>query len=189
VFSMGKIPSISMIFEKTKDEQSYTNVALLYQNILDYAIILNGKTLENNNFSCFTTWKLTGWLIDHNQEFINAYKDPSTRNIPTNNRIAARLDRVEYCIEHLYGLGLVTVLKREKASRGNTDTHYFQFTSAGYVLAWLTQSLDTNKLDLASEEIYNTFYNVNKNNPQSNGSFGLILFEKYKEKDACLMIP
>jgi hypothetical protein len=65
---------------------------------------------------------------------------------------------------------------------GEVPKHIFQFTSAGYLIAWLIRSLDPNKLDIANEEIYNIFYNINKSNPQSTGIFGSILIKKYKEK-------
>ena len=82
---MAKTPSINMIFEKEGD--SYTKHARLYQDILKFCKEKNDKGNK------IILYELVSWLIDHNDEFYNDYKNSSARNVTKANRISSRWDR------------------------------------------------------------------------------------------------
>ena len=76
---------IDSIFDKDR-KGHYTRKALLYQNILQYAVaVRDGGTSVSG--APFKTWDLSEWLMSKNNEFVNYYKDPSTRTITISNRI------------------------------------------------------------------------------------------------------
>jgi hypothetical protein len=65
---ISELPYISEIFQRNKNE-FYTKDALMYQDILQFS---GDKT-------CFNRSEVDNWLLRHNQELINDYKDISTR--------------------------------------------------------------------------------------------------------------
>src|SRR5438046_236990 len=79
-----QLPGVNFIFQKDKNG-SYTKLALLYQDILGYSII---KIKSNSPDSrSFTHRELAKWLLENNNEYINYYKDPSTKYYTLNNKI------------------------------------------------------------------------------------------------------
>src|ERR1051326_9343786 len=93
----------SIIFKKNKDG-TYAKSGLLYQDILKYCI--DGKYKENDNKS-FRLWNLTKWLLEVTTEFINYFRDGSTRNYTIANRIEDRLLRIRGKVEDLVNIGLL----------------------------------------------------------------------------------
>ena len=83
---------INSIFQKDKNG-NYTEYALLYQDILKYSIA-SKQTNNVDSKNCVKHWDLARWLMKKNQEFINRYKDPSTRNTTINNRIENTQQRI-----------------------------------------------------------------------------------------------
>ena len=80
------------------------------QNILQYYI--NGKYKEDDNES-FRLWNLTKWLLEVNPEFRNHFKDLSTRNTKTANRIENFKSRVKRNVEELINIGLIRQYKQK----------------------------------------------------------------------------
>jgi len=178
-----KIPSINMFFEKREDTRLYTNDALLYQDILRYARLNNLDFPENRNHHFFTAWDLTGWLVTDHEEYKEFYKDLSTRNTPRNVRIASRLERIKGILDKFAKLDLIQPVWNAKATRGETTTTVYSFTSFGHILAWIAESIDGKKRDIADQKIYNIMhYHFTYKDPSSLDIFYSTLHKKFKEK-------
>jgi hypothetical protein len=67
---------------------------------------IDGKYKENDNKS-FRLWNLTKWLLEVNTEFINYFRDGSTRNYTIANRIEDRLPRIRGKVKDLVNIGLL----------------------------------------------------------------------------------
>jgi hypothetical protein len=167
----------NIIFKKNKDG-SYTKSGLLYQDILRYCI--DGKYKENDNKS-FRLWNLTKWLLEINVEFINHFKDPSTRNYTIANRIEDRLPRIKGKIEVLVKMGITVQIGSAKESKGSGTVPIFQFTNVGQVIAWIIESMNSNKRDYAITHLYNLFQDNFKNNPSCTDIFNSLYYQKCKE--------
>ena len=57
--------------------------ALLYQDILQYSIIKQKESRDEN----FTLWEITNWLIKNNIEFVEYYNQIDKRTMNTSNKI------------------------------------------------------------------------------------------------------
>jgi Zn finger protein HypA/HybF involved in hydrogenase expression len=180
----SKIPSINMFFEKrTDDIRIYTNDASLYQAILRYARTNNPDFPEKRKNHSFSAWELTGWLIDNYEEYTGYYKDLSTRTTPKHVRIASRLERIKGILDEFIRLGLIQRLGNAKATRGDTTTTLYSFTIFVYILAWIVESFDAKKRDIADQKIYNIMdYHFRDNDPASTDIFNSTLHRKFKEK-------
>ena len=63
-------------------------------------------------------WDLAKWLLNNNQEFINRYKDLSTRNINIPNRIENTQRRTKHRLNDLVNLQLIKVNGYGKETKG-----------------------------------------------------------------------
>ncbi|MGH9983300.1 MAG: hypothetical protein ACRD8W_05015 [Nitrososphaeraceae archaeon] len=167
----------AVIFEKNKDG-SYTRNSLLYQDILKYCI--NGKYKEDDSKS-FRLWSLTKWLLETNVEFINHFKDPSTRNYKFANRIEDRLPRIKGRVQDLVDLDLIIQTGIEKESKGTGTVPIFRFTIMGQFVSLIVQSLNASKREYAINQLYDLLQNHLRNDPSSTDIFNSIYFEKCKE--------
>lgn len=166
-----------IIFKKNKDG-SYTRNSLLYQDILKYCI--DGKYKETDNVT-FRLWNLTKWLLEVNTEFLNHFKEISTRNYTTANRIEDRLPRIKDKVNVLINLGLIAQVGMTKESKGTGTVPIFGFTTIGHVVAGVVESLNLDKREYAINQLYNLFQSSFKNNPSSTDIFNSIYFEKCME--------
>lgn len=167
----------NIIFKKNKDG-SYTKTSLLYQDILKYCIC--GKYKEDDNKS-FRLWNLTKWLLEVNMEFINYFKDPSTRNFTKANRIDDRTRRIKSKVWDLVNLGLIDQIGWAKESKGNGTVPIFHFTIFGNVIAWIIESMNGDKREYAINQLYNLFQSNFRDNHSSTDSFNSIYFQKLKD--------
>jgi len=79
---------------------------LLYQDILKYSYDkLNFKRSDLDN-----------WLVRNNTEFVNDYKDLSTRNISYNNRVHAKKKRIDRIFNNLLSRELIGTFKHIKST-------------------------------------------------------------------------
>lgn len=155
---MTKAPGIYPIFEKDKDG-NYTKNALLYQDILRYYLTINDKDLSENNHS-FSLWQLGMWLLQNNNDFINLYKDLSTRNIGHTRRYYNLKDHIKKNLEHLMQLQLIQLTGTRKAAKVDTDIAIYKHTELGQMLAWLIASINPNKQANANNEIFHLLDSV-----------------------------
>lgn len=167
----------AIIFNKST-EGSYTQSSLLYQDILKYCI--NGKYKEDDNKS-FRLWSLTKWLLETNAEFINYFKDPSSRNYNVASRIENRLPRIKGKVQDLVDLGLIVQTGVEKESKGTGTVPIFRFTIMGHLISYIVESLSPSKREYAIDQFYELLQNHFRSNPSSTDIFHSIYFEKCKK--------
>jgi len=154
---------------------SYTRNALLYQDIIRYSI--KGKYKENDNKS-FRSRDLTRWLLEENEEFINYFRDPSTRHFTISNRIENRLDRVKSRMNHLIELNLIEEAGIVKETKGNSSILIYRYTVNGFLVAQIIEDERNNTNTI--EDIYNLLQNYYKESPSSVDIFYSIFYEKCK---------
>jgi hypothetical protein len=123
-------------------------------------------------------------LMNNNNEYINYYKDPSTKHYTTANKIENTQQRTKDKLNDLIEVGLIDIVGSTKVQKGNATTPLYQYNGSGYFLAWLIESFDPNKREMANNEIYNLFDSNFKAlvSPSSYSIFNAALYKKYKEK-------
>jgi hypothetical protein len=171
-----RIDGIYSIFPKDRNG-NYTKKALLYQDMLKYSI-------EENNPSSFRHWDLANWLMKKNQEFINKYKDLSTRNITYGNRIEHTQKRTKDRLNDLISLGLIEIIGTVKQKKGIGNVCLYKYTDFGQVLAWIIESIDPSKRELANQGVYEVIDSIFKIRELSSSSniFFSVFFKNCKEK-------
>jgi hypothetical protein len=170
-----KIPTIYSIFEKAEGG-AYTRLALLFQDILKYYIHLDHD-------GSFKVRELANWLLNHNQHWLNHYKDPSTRTTKIDVRVDFIAENIKDKIIHLIKLGVLEEGGTTRADKGRFDLPFYRYTRDGRLLAWIAASLIRNKRERANEEIYNIIQSVLKTQPQASYEiFHSKLYERYSEK-------
>ena len=157
---------------------TYAKSGLLYKDILKYCI--DGKYKENDNKS-FRLWNLTKWLLEVNTEFINYFRDGSTRNYTIANRIEDRLPRIRGKVEDLVNIGLLAQTGTAKETKGSGTVPIYQFTSIGNVVAWVVESMNVNKREDAINQLYNLFQDNFKDSSSCTDILNSIYYEKCKE--------
>jgi hypothetical protein len=172
-----QFPGINYVFKK--DEKGYyTKSALLYQDILRYAIFRKINKLSDDPFR---HWDLAEWLMKNNNEFINRYKASTTT---ISNRIEYTQNRTKDSLRDLVYLGLIVDAEQTKIKKGTATTSLYLFTDTAYLIAWIIEGFDPNKRENADNEIYNLFDSNYKRklSPSSYDIFNWALYKKYKEK-------
>jgi hypothetical protein len=178
VYFMTKAPSIQLIFAKGKNK-NYTREALLYQDILRYAV----KELEPSVEYSFKLWNITDWLLSNNTEMANDYKSSSKSHMSKTNKIQARIGRVGRCINSLLYLGLIDEYSFTKQSKGQAMIPSYRYTEFGLLIALLIMTLSPEKRHKAIKFIYNFFCKNYENNPSSFDKFCLALTNKLLENN------
>ncbi len=175
-----KTPTIYSIFEKVEGG-AYTRLALLYQDILRYCIDLDDHKQENDG--SFKDRELANWLLNHNQHWINHYKDPSTRKTKISDRVDFIADNIKDKIIHLIKLGILEEGGTTRAEKGRFDIPVYRYTRDGHLLAWIAESLIPNKRETANKEIYDIIQSVLKTQPQASYEiFHAKLYERYADR-------
>ena len=177
-FTCRKYKGIEDIFEKD-NYGNYTKDALLLQDILCYPL----KNIEDGIYNfVFKDRDLASWLIDNNNEFINYYKDLSTRNITKSNRIENRLPRIKGNVQDLIKLGLIEKIGTTRAEKVDAQVTVYRYTQPGVFIGWIIMSMNPEKKAKAEEEIYKILRIWNNGIGSSYSLFKLILLRKAKEK-------
>jgi hypothetical protein len=179
-FKMTKIPSITSIFER-EDEKNYTDDALELQCIIGYSIVLNKECPETSrDFNRFSVWSLAGWLIDHYPKFRDEFRDLSGRTLDRKKKIQAKFDGIETKVKKLAYLDIIEEIR--ELSDASKEARYYRFTELGYMVAWIVESFDESKREIANNQIYKTIPLNAKENPSSSDIFYSLLFKKYKDR-------
>ncbi|MCC2647387.1 MAG: hypothetical protein K0R16_190 [Nitrososphaeraceae archaeon] len=169
VLIMTKAPGIYPNFDKDKNAH-YTKNALLYQDILRYYLTINKKDSSENNYS-FSLWALGMWLLENNNDFINLYKDLSTRNIGRTKRFYNLKGHIKKNLEHLMQLQLIQMSGTRKATKVDTDIGIYKYTELGQILAWLIASINPDKKANANDEIFHlldsVFFKIKEDSPSA----------------------
>lgn len=175
-----QLPGINYVFKKDENGH-YTKSALLYQDILRYAIF---RKKDNASDDPFRHWDLAEWLVMNNNEFINRYKGSSDRHTTINNRIENTQKRTKDRLNDLVDLGLILIVGQTKVKKGTATTSLYLFTDLGYLLAWIIEGFNPIKRETADIEIYNLFdLNYKRiSSPSSYDTFNSALYKKYRER-------
>ena len=142
------------MFERDSEDHSTKN-ALLYQDILRYGS-------EHPFSDGFRFTELANWLMDNNLEFYNYYTD-SLGKVSKSNRVAQRRQRIQACIDNLVTLRLLYVEDHVEALRNKEKTNLYDFTIAGYLLAWLVRNAryeDSNKSNSREKTESSAVHNI-----------------------------
>jgi hypothetical protein len=181
---MTRSGGIFSIFQKQKGRTIYTKKAQLYQSILKYSITRkNENTISDKPFR---HWDLAKWLMDNNSEFINRYKDLSTKTTKYANRIENTRRRTKDKVNHLVDLELMRIAGHEKELKGTDTIPVFKYTKMGHFFALLIESYDPNKRANAVDEIYDLFVNSMFSIKENSSSYAIFynnFFKKSKENN------
>jgi hypothetical protein len=121
---MGHNKQINSLFDVDKNDQ-YTKKALIYQDVIRYCII---RPTRSPNSTVFKHREIAKWLVNHNQEFMDRYKDPSTRHITISNRVEDTQRRTKNCIDDLITLRLVRKVGTAKQDKGTGIVDLYEYT-------------------------------------------------------------
>ena len=175
-----RLVGIHSIFKKD-DTDHYTSTALLYQDMIRYSI--SRRERDSNHSNSFKHWDLADWIIRNNQEYVNYYKDMSTRSINMASRIENTQQRTKDRLNDLIQLNLVEISGSEKQEKGNAYVNIYDYTFFGHLLAWLIESFNPQKREKANEEIYNLFSSFyNQYQTWSQYAFSSALYKKYLDR-------
>jgi hypothetical protein len=145
-----KAISINDIFRKEHDG-GYTKNARLYQDILGFMIERKSQSGQITNH--FRHWELAKWLMTHNVEFSNFFKDPSTRTYTVPNKIENTQRRTKDKLSDLVNLQLIKIVGKTKQSRGTGLVDLYEYTLPGYLIALLIEATSTVTSEITSETI------------------------------------
>jgi hypothetical protein len=161
---------INSIFQKEKDEDIYTDDALLDQDILRYSLVIakdqTPEQIDKGNPK-FIHRDVGKWLIKNNSEYITLYKEKDRTD---SEKIENTQKRVKNRLKDLEVLDLVKQHGETKQQKGTGETPVYAYTRYGYVLAWIIESFDPKSRDKANNEIYKWFeiiYKVNRHSPST----------------------
>jgi hypothetical protein len=176
---MGEIRGIAL-FQRGKDRINYTKKALLYQDILRYSIT---EKEEQRSDGSFRIWFLAKWLLRHNQNYINYYKDPSTSHINKSSRVEYILNNIKGKLDDLVSLGMMVQSGTAKAAKGTGQVALYKYTDFGYLIAWLIEGNNPVKKERANDEIYKLFTLPFQNDTSPSAIFSSIFFKKCKDNN------
>ena len=171
---MRKIHGIHEILRK--DVNGYDRNARLYQDILRYFFVLK------NNGGSFRFRELAKWLMKNNEEFVNDYRDLSTRNTTMSNRIEARKDRIKAKLYDLISLNLIEISGTTKASTTDANINLYRYTEDGCLIAWLIQSMNPKERENADNQIFKILCSKFEKNGSSDSLFFVVLFKMLKAR-------
>ena len=135
IAKLVKIDNNSEIFG-TKDGNTLTNSALLYQDILRY-----GREQEYNNEG-FRFSDLGNSLIANNLEFSKYYSD-SKKRTPLNVRLANNRHRIQKLVDNLVTLDLLKVKSFVQAEKNKREpVELYTFGIEGLFLSWRLKARD-----------------------------------------------
>jgi hypothetical protein len=178
-----KVVGIHSIFNKDKNGH-YTKKALLYQDIITYSIAKKKESFKDKD--SFRHWDLAKYLMNKNAEYINRYKDPSSKHTPIKNRIENTQRRTKDNVQHIIDLGLMKKSDYVKESKGTGSIPTFTYTQAGCLFAWIIQSFDPNKRSDSEKEIYKILHDSMFNITDESSSVSIFFssfFKKMYEKN------
>ena len=176
------ISSIDQIFRKDKIGNYVKSNAKLSQGILSYALVIRQE--KSNYNKPFYVWDLAQWLMDKHLEFRERYQYRPHSNTRPDNRVQYVMDRIRGLLYDLSSLQLLESAGAMHQRRGTGFVEIYKYTSAGYLIALLIESMDPAKKESATNKIYDLLNSDYRASPSSY-SYGIYLiavFKKYKEK-------
>ena len=153
-----EIRYIDQIFEKAKDNDSFTKNALFYQDLLNFSFAINPSIFD---VIPFRLTKIQNWMVENSNEIVEYYKDLSTKNTPRSKRVSYRRERIKNKFEDLIKLNLVYVHGTGKAEKVNVDIPLYAYTKYGILLALVIKSQNLKRM-LSLERDHNKVYKLSE---------------------------
>src|SRR5919202_1840444 len=122
----------------------------------------------------------TKWLLEANLEFRNYYQDSAAKT-KTHSRVENFKPRVKRYVEELVNMGLLRHVGTAKETKGTGTVDIFQFTIIGRVVAWIVESLNSDKREYAINGLYNLLQSHYEKKISSINMFNSIYHRKCKE--------
>lgn len=136
----SELPYISEVFQNDKNG-FYNKDALMYQDILRFSDDKNG----------FTSTELYNWLLRHNQELINDYKDISTRHIPYSKRIANKKDRLDRIFNDLLNLKVIVPVGTVQAEKIDIEVRTYSIGKSGRLILEIIRNINSKNELIAAQ--------------------------------------
>jgi hypothetical protein len=158
--------SLGIIFERLKDQDRYTENALLYQSILSFS--LSGKDHQS-----FIKWEMCKWLKNNHKHF-------KRRSVVSLQKLVGRK------IEKLKDLQLIHEIGTQPISTATGLTPIYAFDVTSYFLGWLIEGLsqDPARKSGAINKTFNILYlMLETDTPSSMNIFLKSLVWKIKENN------
>lgn len=156
--------TLGIIFERIKDQERFTDDALLYQKILSFS-------LSGADHQSFIKWEMCKWLKKNHKRF-------EKRSVVSLQELVARK------IEKLLDLQLIHEIGSQPISTGTGQTPIYAFGASSYFLGWLIDGLDSDPIRKsdAINKIFIILYLMLENDVPMN-VFLKSLIRKIKEND------
>ncbi len=120
--------------------------------------------------------------MNNNDEFINRYRDPSTKHFTISNRIENTQETIKSKLNDLVSLGIITIVGSTKVRKGNATTPLYFYNGSGVLLALIIESFDPNKRDMANDKIYRLTELALAQPRSAYNIFQAALYKKYNER-------
>ena len=170
-----KTPYIQAIFEKDQN-RTYTENALLYQDILNYSIKTRSKK--------FKLRSLGMWLLDNHFDWKKYYDSTSSkRNTPYRARYENRKDRIASKVRHLLQMNLMSS-DTTRAEKVDMEIPLLELTGEGTFIVKMLERRYSNKKHDANEELYNLIQKAFSDYGGSSSSIIFLskLYSTYKDR-------
>lgn len=160
----------------TKDGNTFTNNALLYQDILRY-----GREREYNNEGCRFS-DLGNWLIANSLEFSKYYSD-SKKRTPLSVRLANNRHRIQKLVDNVVTLGLLKIKSFVEAEKNRREpVELYTFSIEGIFLSWLLKARDEEISGKQSSETIAHISDLVDKCTQASDSYTVLFVNKFFKK-------
>ncbi|HEY7572876.1 MAG TPA: hypothetical protein VH796_16065 [Nitrososphaeraceae archaeon] len=140
---------IDWIFEKG-DDGTFTDEALLYQDIIKHAIKLKKSANEkNSNELSFSVYELAKWLRYNHNNYMDRYSKKPLSNVQT--EIESLQKGVGSRVDNLIQLELIKSIGTRQSTRGKGPVAIYTYTEFGFLFAWLLEDESEDRATITSE--------------------------------------
>jgi hypothetical protein len=159
---ISEAPYISGIFQSDKNG-FYSKDALMYQDILQFS----------DDKIYFRKTELYNWLLRHNPELINDYKDLSTRNIRYSKKLANKKDRLDRVFNDLLNMKVIDCFGTTQAKKINTEVKTYSINKSGKLILAIIKNIslknelsdakknnDLSLIQIKTTELENNYLNI-----------------------------
>jgi len=199
VKSRQKIRYIDSIFEKD-DQGSYTDNALLLQDLLRYSLVINQLPLVKT--TPFKLRELQNWIVRNNKQIVDYWNETTRRSkTPYSNRVHAMEGKINDRFEILQELNLIHQSGTAPAEKVSIQVSSYEYAKAGVLLALIIKSMNLTRVIAISKKkdeitdlkralnkiyrdirmLFKLAYKIRKDSPASE-IFYSIFFQKCEDK-------
>jgi hypothetical protein len=126
-------------FFEIRDTGNFTDEAVLYQDILKYAIVTKkSKESENSKDYSFSIYDITKWLRYNNKNYVDRYNKKPLSSPQT--EIESLLKGTKSKIENFIKLELIKPFGTRQNRKGGGVVSLYTYTPFGFLIAWSLMS-------------------------------------------------